>query len=336
MKAIIALEELIKQEEAKLKFAKKQLADHENGTTKLTRVAIASTEETIEVNQELLNKHKAMLDELLKQDIKELEEKERIKEAIKRKNYFKYQKVRLKRDTIKSNDEKIEAMLIVDELPESIHIEDQEIFEVACKSLELHLTIHEEIAQDYKDIKEELEKLTKDIKGEDIKELELLNIRIIILVVQFRTLLLNIKQNIEEENLPPFKGFPRFEDWWIEELWTNHQAYFGLYKWHKIVEKLCLSSDQKRAWKIIFANWISVKKIISQKGALGFEYNFAFDALMRKYAELEEEFELSNLESMEKIIEQLLQKEDLLAHTTDHKLITNYLEYKINKLKEKN
>jgi mRNA-degrading endonuclease YafQ of YafQ-DinJ toxin-antitoxin module len=57
---------------------------------------------------------------------------------------------------------------------------------------------------------------------------------------------------------------------------------------------------------------------------------------MRKYAELEEELELSNLESMEKIVEQLLQKEDLLAHTADHKLITNYLEYKINKLKEKN
>jgi len=335
MKAIIALEELVKEEEAKIKFAKKQLADHENNVSKLTRVSLASAEETIEVNQELLNKHKSMLDELLKQDIKETEEKEQIKEAIERKNYFKYQKVRLKRDITKSNDEKIEAMLIIDELPESIHIEDQELFEIACKSLELYLTIHGEIAQDYKDIKEDLEKLTKDIKGEDIKELELLNIRMIILVVQFRTLLLNIKQNIEEEKLSPFKGFPRFEDWWIEELWTNHQAYFGLYKWHKIVEKLCLSNNQKRAWKIIFSNWISIKKIINQKGALGFEYNFAFDALMRKYAEFEEELDLSNLESMEKIVEQLIKKEDLLTHTPDHKLITNYLEYKTNKLKEK-
>lgn len=40
MKAIIALEELIKQDEAHIKLAKKQLADHESGVNKLSNMNI--------------------------------------------------------------------------------------------------------------------------------------------------------------------------------------------------------------------------------------------------------------------------------------------------------
>jgi hypothetical protein len=334
MKAIIALEELIRTGENRVALAKKQLAAHESGETKLTRMVKASTEESLEENTLLLEKHRNMLAELLKQDIKELEEKERIREATERKNYYHYQKVRLKRDITKTNDEKIEAMMIVDELPEGINIDDREVFEIAIKSIELHLTLHENIENDLQDIRKDFEEMTKHISGDGIKDLGLFKYRIPIVVLQLHTLLQNIKQNIAEEELPPFRGFPRFEDWWIDELWTSHQAYLGLYKWRKVIKKLCISSDQKRAWKVIFANWVFIKKYLNGKGPQAYEYNFAFDTLVRKYAELEDELEEENLISMKKLIEQLTPKEDFLAVSKKHNVVTPYIEYKRKKLEK--
>ena len=336
MKAIIALEELIQREENKIKFAKKQLSDHENGDAKLTRIVLASTEESIELNQVLLVKHKTMLSELLKQDIKELEKNEQIKEAVVRRNYFKYQKVRLKRDTVQPNDVRLEATTIVDELPEVIQIEDKELYEIAIKSLELDLTLHESILKDLDEIKDEFNSLVSNLDKENIKELELLSVRIPILVLQFHTLLRNIKENSTLKENKKFIGFPRFEDWWIAELWESHQAYFGLFKWKKIIENLCNTSDQKRAWYAIFSNWVSIKKQLNIKGKLGFEYNLAFDKLIRKYCELEEEYEIKNLQSMKKIVEALIMKADLKEVSVNHQLITPYTEFKINKTKGKN
>lgn len=334
MKAIVALEELIRTGESRIALAKRQLATHESGETKLTRMVQASTEESLEKNSKLLEKHKNMLTELLKQDIKELENNERIKEAVERKNYYHYQKVRLKRDIARSNDEKIEAMMIVDELPEGISIEDREVFEIAIKSIELNLTLHETIENDLIDIRKDFEELTQGIIGESIKELGMLRYRIPIIVLQLYTLMLNIKQNIQEEELPPFRGFPRFEDWWIDELWSSHQAYFGLFKWRKIIKQLCITSDQKRAWKTIFANWIFVKKYLNGKGSLAYEYSFAFDVLIKKYGELEDELEEENLLSMEKIVAQLTQKEDFLSVSKRHNVITPYLEFKKEKISQ--
>jgi len=337
MKAIIALEELIKTGESRISLAKKQLSAHESGETKLTRMVKASTEENLEENTILLEKHKDMLAELLSQDIQELEEKERIKESIERKNYYHYQKVRLKRDVTKTNDEKIEAMMIVDELPENINIDDRELFEIAIKSIELHLVLHETIESDLTQIKNDFDDLTKDLIGEPIKDLGMFRYRIPIIVLQLYTLMLNIKQNIEEEELPAFRGFPRFEDWWIDELWSSHQAYFGLFKWRKIIKNLCITSDQKRAWKAIFANWIFVKKYLNGKGQLAYEYNFAFDTLIRRYAELEDELNEDNLLSMENLVKELTNKEDFLSVKKNHDVVTPYLAFKkekLSKLKE--
>lgn len=348
MKAIVALEELIKEDENHIKLAKKQLADHESGVNRLSSMILASTETSIEESSTRLEVHTKMLSELLSKNVQELEKEEKLREAIVRKNYFHYQKVRIKRDITRSNDEKIEAMMIIDELPRDFGFKDANLFSVAEKSLKLNLSLHEEIENKFVEIIKEFEELTKNISDEQIEELGLLNYQIPVLITQFYMLLTNIlenlkeddqkKQNLDSQNKNEQKEYsinlPKFEDWWIKELWVNHQAYFALYKWKKIISSFCKSSDQKRAWEVIFSNWVNVKKQITNKGVLGFEYNFAFDTLMRNHCGLEEELATTSLESMEVIINKLLEKEDFTKLISDesHKLVTKYTIFKREKI----
>ena len=335
MKSIIALENLIKDEEKRLSILKRQLAEHESGETKLTLLQKASSESSIEVTKKENEKHKLMLDKLLRADLQELEKQERLEEAITRKNYFHYQKVRLKRDKTRKNDKKLEAMLILDELPEEIQFEDDELFDLAKKSIELDISTHELLDKELKDIKVEFTKLLKECKDEDISVLGMLSSRIPILVLHFSILLSNIKENREKDKLPPFSGFPKFEDWWIEELWYSHQAYLGLYKWKGIVNKLCNSADQRNAWESIFSNWISIKKIINRKGVQAYQYNFAFDTLIQKYADLEEELVEINIISMDSIVAELTKKENFSKQRKNHNIETAYLTYKRIRLNHK-
>lgn len=77
MKALIALEDMIKDDEVHLKLAKRQLSDHESGVKRLSPLVKASTESTIEERTIRLEKNREMLGELLKQDIKDLEKKKK-------------------------------------------------------------------------------------------------------------------------------------------------------------------------------------------------------------------------------------------------------------------
>ena len=332
MKAIVALEELVQVEERRVVLLKRQLSEHESGTNKLTIMAKASTETSLEETALLLEKHRIMLDELLQQDIRKLEEEELLKLAVERKNYYQYQKIRIKRDKVASNDQKLEAMLIIDELPSEVQFEDSGLFDIAQKVIELDLTVHENLAKDLTTIRKDFESLLKDTKNEMIHDLGMLSYRIPIVVLHFSVLLSNIKENRLEEDLPEFSGFPKFEDWWIEELWETHQAYFGLYKWKSIIKNLCNTSAQRRAWEVVFANWVFIKKLINGKKELGFDLNFAFDSLMRNHAELEEELSEAILVTMETIIQNLTDKEDFSSITNDHTIITPYLEYKRKKI----
>ena len=328
MKSIIALESIIKEEEKRISMVKRQLSDHESGEHKLTFLDRTSSENSLEITSESLTKHQSMLNELLASDLGELEEKERIEAAILRKNYFKYQKVRIHRDIAKSNDLKLEAMHILDELPENIEFEDDTIIDIAVKSIELGLVVHEEIENQYQMIKSDFEKLIKDCKDEHINELVTLNNLIPIVVLHFSVLLSNIKENNAENKKVKISGFPKFEDWWIKELWYSHQAYFGLYKWRQIIENICNTPEQKRSWDKIFSNWIFIKKAITNKGELCFKYNFAFDTIIHKYAELEEETIETNLISMETIVNGLIKKENFNTLREKHQIDTDYLLYK--------
>ncbi|QKJ22797.1 hypothetical protein [Poseidonibacter lekithochrous] len=342
MNSLIALEELIKAEEARVKFERKQLADHESGENKLSRVALASAETKLDEAQELLTKHKLMLEELLKQDQEELAEKERLEEAIRRKKYFEEQNMRILNSKERSDDQKLEAMMIIDELPENINFEDKELFEVAVKSLELNLKDHKELADKLGIIKAEFKDLLKNTKDGKISELEMLNYKIPVLILHFSVFLSVLKENFtvkcEDGKTPPkcnFHGFPKYEDWWIAELWSSHQAYFALFRWKSIINTFCRTGEQKRSWAKIFDNWIFIKKVINDKGAMAFDYHFAMDSLLIEYAELEEELNNKNLESMETIVKRITSKEDFSKVMKNHNIITPYLQYKKERIEGK-
>lgn len=332
MNAVIAIKDLINQNEKRIKVLQAQLADHDSGRLKMSAMARASTENAIEKSKEVLEKNQMILNELLQHDMEELEKEERLKEAIKRRNYFKYQKVRLKRDITKPNDQKLEAMMIVDELPCDVNLDDEDIFAIANMAIKLDLRIHDELDKELLEIKKYFAELLNRVSEEDVSHLGILNTHIPVLVLHLSVLISNIKENIKEDNLPEFKGLPKFQDWWINELWHNHQAYFGLFKWKAVVSSLCITNDQKRAWEVIFSNWVFIKKVLNKKGKLGFEYNFAFDTLIQSYTQLEEELSIENIKSMEEIISMITQKEDFTSYKKEHKLKTPYYEFKTEKL----
>jgi len=332
MKALIAIQDLINQNKKRIKILEAQINDHNNGLNKLSPMALASTENGLERSKEALEKNEIILKELMSHDMQELQKEERLKEAIKRKNYFKYQKIRLKRDHTKDNDQKLEAMMIIDELPSDINLEDDSLFDIAETTIKLDLRIHDELDEELEEIKTDFDKLLKKVKKEDISRLGVLNTHIPILALHLSVLISNIEENIKEDELPAFKGLPKFQDWWIDELWKNHQAYFALYKWRNIISALCITTEQKKSWEVIFANWVFIKKVLNKKEKLGFEYNFAFDTLMKQHANFEEELELENLQAMESIVKDITAKEDFNSFKTHHRLNTPYLKYKRLKL----
>lgn len=338
MNAIIAIEDLIKTNQERIKTLKAQLDDHESGNIKLSVMAHASAEKALEDSTAALKKNKLIHEELLKHDLQEYEKEQRIKEAIKRKNYFKYQKTRIKRDKTKSGNQKLEAMMIIDELPTEVNIEDEDIFNIASSIIKLDLRIHDELEMQLTEIKEDFEILLETVDSEDIDKLGMLHTHIPIIVLHLVVLIENIKEDLEKENKTCFRGLPKYEDWWIDELWVNHQAYFGLYKWKDIVSFLCVTCEQKLAWESIFANWIFIKKALNKKGPLAYEFNFAFDMLMEKYADLEEELDNNNLKKMEHLIQTLAEKEKERCHTykSDHNIITSYVKFKKEKLNQLN
>lgn len=98
---------------------------------------------------------------------------------------------------------------------------------------------------------------------------------------------------------------------------------------------MCVTTEQKKAWSIIFDRWVFIKKLLSDKGKLAYHYHFAFDSLLYTYAELEEEIELKNIESMETIINKITAKEDFTKNVSFHKINTSYLQFKTEKINKK-
>ena len=333
------LEEKINLSMSRIELARKQLQDNESGKSKLSFMVVASTELSIEKNRFLLNKYRNKLKKingLELEELNELEEEELKKEEIRQQNYFKYQAQRLRHTKNRTEQDIKAAVLILNELPEDMQLEDNEIFDIGHKSAELYLDIHSDLDDELIEIKSEFMSLVEKNFNEINNELKLLNYRIPILILQLRILIKNIKENIDESNLDnkEFKGLPKFEDWWIHELWQSHQAYMGLFKWKKIILNLCITSEQKRAFEVIFKNWILVKKILNSKGEYAYFYNYAFDEMINKYAELEDEYDEENLKAIKKIVERLTLNEDFSAVSVEHTIETPYMKFKLEKLKK--
>lgn len=333
MNAIIAIQDLIKNNKERIKTLKAQLNDHDTGIQKLSAMAYASTENALEQSYQALEKHQAIHDELLKKDLQELEKEERIKEAIKRRNYYKYQKLRIKRSNDMDNSQKLEAMRIIDELPSDLNLEDEHLFDIATTTIKLDLRVHDELEDELIEIKEVFESLLGEVTPEQITQLGMLRSYVPVLILHLTVLVRDIQEVMEKEQPNAcFRGLPRFQEWWINELWSNHQAYFGLYRWKDIVTFLCVNDEQKEAWEIIFSNWIFVKKLLNKKGKLAFAFNLAFDKTMEKYAGLEEELDQNNIKSMDTIVMNITAKEDFTKFKHEHKTTTEYYDYKINRM----
>ena len=340
--SIFALEKLILENKENISNCKKQLADLNSGKTVLSSLKQASIENTLERSSIDLENYLAIYEAIPASEKEKFKELQRVQEALQKQSYYKLQKIRMKKSLNITRNQRLEAMMIVDELPESVNFEDKQLIEIS------EVVIKNNI-REAKELEDELVIIKKDFDNEiaalqdnkDLKHFAFLDSYIPIIVLHFKTFIDDIINEIEKYNeeevkkedpiLKTFSGLPKYEDWWIEELFRNHQAYFALYKWKDIISGLCLTKHEKIIWEKLFNNWLMIKKILNSKEENAFDYNLIFDNMIFKYAKLDEELDINNLKSMEKIIYNITKKEDFTKTRGEHELLTTYLQWKTKK-----
>ncbi len=332
MKSTIALEKIIKELEVRIAVSKGQLSRHNSGEEKLSLLAEASADNSLEKHVPLLEEYRSLMKELEKFEKADSYEHRRLRSAVERKKYYKYNTKKIEKQKLRENDEKIEAAMIIDELPEEIILENQELFEMSTRNMHQYLVFPEDSKSKLNDIQEEFNILIKSFTDENIKSLELLNYMIPILVFHFDVFLSNIidcKNEESEDQITELLFFPKYNDWWITELWESHISYFSLMKWKNDVSKLCLERKQEKAWTILFNNWIFVKTLVNEKSELAFEYQYIFDSLLNKYVKLESELDKKIVKNNKKEMQVYIEEENLLALVPQHHVLTPYVNYKI-------
>ncbi|MCK9337804.1 MAG: hypothetical protein M0P43_08245 [Arcobacteraceae bacterium] len=367
MKTIIALNSLITEHEALVKMFKRQIQEHESGVNRLSRVIKASTETNLIDSSEKLEQYRIMIKDAMTYIPQNKEYLEELEHAIKRQQSFNLKKLRLKKfDEIQiPSDKRLEAMKIFDEFDLSEVVSENEAFDIYIKTHNISEEDIEEIKSKFFEIHSEFKSSLKNIKEEDIADMGALNYKIVFLVLDLYRLVTKIKDmmtpkverisipthseeqsNIqetpieitpkkEEQPQTTFKGFPKYDDWWIDELWKNPEAYLALYKWKLIVSHSCLTLEQKNKWRDVFQNWMFIKVLLNTKKDRAFAYMYAFDSLIRKYGDMEEELEDINIEALENIIHKIIFKENMVGVQKDHNLVTSYLRFKKGKLENK-
>jgi len=330
---MVALEKMIKELEQRISVSRGQLSKHNSGEEKLSRLAESSAENSLEKHIPLLENYKTILKEFEKIEKLDSYEHRRLRAAIERKKYYKYNKQENQKKKIKykENDERIEAAMIIDELPEEILLDTAELFSISSESLQEYIPFPKNAEQDLLKIQTEFNKLIKNFTDEHIKSLELLNYMIPIVIFHFEIFRQNILevqlQDSSEENLA-LDFFPKYHDWWISELWSSHIAYFSLFRWKRKVAKLCKTENQKNAWKILFHNWIFVKTLLSEKSNPAFEYQYIFDKLLNESVQLSSELNKSIVKNSREKMKKFINKEDLFSLIEDHHVLTPYVNYK--------
>ncbi len=336
MKETIVLDQLINDNNARIKLFRRHLSDHENGENHLTKVIKASTEVSLEAASEKVRKYKEMQDILMVHDTFDEKMKEKIVEAIHKKRVLdsytqkddnpKKEK-KAKKSKKQELNKQLEVMLVVDELTSELEIEQDELFNIASKSLFLNEDERNSLENKLVSINENFSHLLKKIDKELIKKVSSFNYRIPILILHFWILSESLKTTYERRN-QEFRGFPRYEDWWISELWSSHQSYYGLLKLKDIIAMQCITPEQKQSWEKIFDNWLAIKLYLGSKGELAYPYLSIFDNMVATYTGFEEEISEDNLTSMEKLINTKIIKEDFTKVSSNHTTITSYMRFK--------
>jgi len=321
MKSIIALEKIVKDLEVRIAISKGQLARHNSGEERLTLLAEASADNSLETNTPLLDEYRKLMKKLVKFEKLDSYEHRRLRSAVERKKYYKYNVKKVKKQKLRENDERIEAAMIIDELPEEIILENQELFEMSTRNMHQYLIFSDESKSELNDIQEEFNTLIYMIP---------------ILIFHFIVFVKNIidsKNNESEDKISELDFFPKYHDWWINELWESHISYFSLMKWKNDVAKACMERKQEKAWTILFNNWIFVKTLVSEKSELAFEYQYIFDSLLNKYVKLESELDKQIVKDSKKEMQSYIASEDLLSLLPQHHVLTPYVNYKISNKK---
>ena len=171
MESTIALEELIEENEKKASFSKANLDRHEAGEIRLSAMSKASSENSYELASEKVSKYKNMLSVLQTEEGKKLEQKHKLVVAARRKRYFDSQDSRIKLNKEHHSDVKLAALRIITELPEDVQFEDDKLFDIAIKSVELSLPELNELLEVLEKIRNEFNSLVKSKDKEDIQEM---------------------------------------------------------------------------------------------------------------------------------------------------------------------
>lgn len=333
MKTMIALEKLIKEIELRISTSKGQLARHNSGEEKLSLLSQSSAENSLDKHIPLLDKYRRIFNDFRKIENENSFEHRRLRAAIERKKYYKYHKKTNKKIKYKENDEKIEATMIIDELPEEFILDERELFEITSKNIEQYLIFHPNSEEDLKKIRDEFNNLIKDYTDENIKSLELLNYMIPIIIFHFHLFILNIidyKNDELHENITEIDFFPKYQDWWIINMWSCDNAYFALFQWKNTISDLCLNQNQKDVWEIIFNNWIFAKSLLSEKSTVAYEYQYIFDTLLYDYVNLESETDESIILDSQNELKEFMLNENLFLVRENHHVITPYTSFKLS------
>lgn len=341
--SIYALEKLIAKYEENVANASKQLRDVESGKIQLSPLKLASVENTMEHSQTELTKYKEIYDAIPEKEKDKYRELQKLQDALAKQSYYKLQKIRLKRSSNIDRNQKLEAMMVIDELPDEVHFDDQQLVEVSQEIIKYNVREVSEVLSLINELTQEFINTKDKIKdNEDLKSHVFLDQYIPVVVMYFKILFEDIKNSIEEYNelasqsesemqQKAFNGFPKYEDWWINELFKNHHAYFSLFQWKTIIEDMCLTDHQKIIWEKLFDSWVAVKQILNTKEENSFDYNLIFDDMLEKHAEFYEELDSEKLESMAKQVKGLVANTDFLKPSKKHETVTVYAQWKQSK-----
>ncbi|MCK5110642.1 MAG: hypothetical protein KAQ94_03900 [Arcobacteraceae bacterium] len=341
---VLALEKLIEENRLRIANTEKQLKDFTDGITKLSPVKQGSLENSLEAANAEYTKYKNMYSSIPKAEIALQKETVRVQQALAKQTYYKLQKIRLKRNKNLKRNQLLEAMMILDELPDEVNYDDSELVSLSDVVLRNNIREVTVLEKEFDVIKSDFTKRVDALPDDkDLKHFLFLDSYIPIVILHFSILVQNIIESIDEYNeslgeegkenpkKKTFSGLPKYEDWWIEELFKNHQAYFGLYKWKDIINNICITPQQHIIWDKVFNNWLMIKKILNSKDENSYDYNYIFDELICKYAQLEEELEDDNLKSMETIVCKITIKEDFTKMREEHNINTTYSQWKKRK-----
>lgn len=297
MKTIIAIESLIKDYEEKIKFHKKQLADHESGENRLTLVVQASTEENIIKLGLLLDKNKKLLVDLKNTQRENQERKKKIATLIEKSKKYE-NNIEINEKEIFLTDKQLYLNEIYDEIYPSSKLKIDEISTLIYKSMENYCEIGSEFRVTLEDIIKDFDKLTKGKTKTDILDFEDIKFRIIVFIGKLSVLHDSIinsiiqKDEIEEDQQDKITiTLPKYHGWWIENLYKNYKAYLKLLNWIESIKNKAITDEQKDGWDALLIEWLYIQQTLSIKENNTFKLRFIFDTLVEKYGKIYEEMD---------------------------------------------